>query len=145
MRTLSKNEQKVIDLGFYVAVPINLQILLTQSERDVLNSIRHLKSIGTRCISLSLLRVYTGLSGKTIQLALYNLIALGVLSKGAVCKSGTYYDVVYKKLYMALKRLRQERNPIERLRIADSFRGNALAIHKGVISEYTNSQFDTIN
>ena len=141
---MNKNEKTLLDLGLYVALPINLQLLFTQSERDVLNTLRHLSNIGTTCVSLSLLRVYTGLSGKTIQGALNNLETLGVISKGAVCKAGTYYTILYKRFGSALKQLNQERNPVERLRLADKFRGDALAKNSGLIKELEKTQFDTV-
>ena len=140
-KPMNNNEKRILELGLYVALPINLQLLLTQSERDVLNTLRHLDNIGTRCASLSLLRLYTGLSGKTIQGALRNLEKLGVISKGAVCKAGTHYQVLYKRLGSALIQLNQEKSPVERLRLADKFRG-ALANNASLINEFKNTEFD---
>ena len=140
-KSMNKNEKKILELGLYVALPINLQLLLTQSERDVLNTLRHLDNIGTSCASLSLLRLYTGLSGKTIQCALRNLETLGVISKGAVCKAGTHYQVLYKRLGSALMQLNQEKSPVGRLRLADKFRGS-LANNASLIKEFENTEFD---
>lgn len=139
---MNKNEKTLIKLGLYVICPINLQLLLTQSERDVLNTLRHLNNIGTRFVSLSLLRLYTGLCIKTIREALTNLEVLGVISKGAICKAGTCYQILYKRFGAALKELNQERNPVKRLRIADRFRG-ALAKNEGVIKEFEKTEFNS--
>lgn len=142
MAKTNKNEQLIAKLGLWIILPINLLLMLTQSERDVLNTLRHLESIGTKCVSLSLLRLYTGLNVKTIQAALNNLETLGVITKGSSCKVGTYYRVRYEKFGAALKALNQEKNPVERLRIADKFRGTALAKNKALIAEYERTQFD---
>lgn len=137
------NEEMLRELGVYVVFPINLQLLLTQSERDVLNTIRHFHCLGHKAISTTLLRVYTGLGERTIQRALDSLISLKVLKRGKICKAGTHYDVLYKTFGPLVKRLNNERNPIERLRIADDFRGIGNEIHKSLIQEFENSSFDT--
>jgi len=143
MTALSKNEKTLLGLGLYVSLPINAQVLFTQSERDVLNTIRHLNNIGTRPISLSLFRIYTGLSDRTIRDAIKSLLTLGVIDKVSVCKAGTYYKVLYKKFGGAIKLLNLERNPVSRLRLADSLRGAGHEINGSLIREYENSEFDT--
>ena len=78
-KNISKGEQFLLDSGLYVSLPINMQILFTQSERDVLNTIRHLNNIGQTAISFSLLSIYTGLTDKTIKKAVDSLKRLEVI------------------------------------------------------------------
>ena len=93
---ISKGEKFLLDSGLYVALPINMQILFTQSERDVLNTIRHLNNIGQTAISFSLLSIYTGLTDKTIKKAVDSLKRLEVIEVLNTCKVGTIYKVNYK-------------------------------------------------
>ena len=143
MAAINNNEKKLLELGLYVSLPINAQVLFTQSERDVLNTIRHLNNIGKRPISLSLFRVYTGLSDRTIRCALKSLLELGFIERGSVCKSGTYYKVLFKRFGGAIMRLNSERNPISRLRLADTLRGVGHEINGSLIKEFENTEFDT--
>ena len=114
-------------------MPINLTIVLTPSESAVLNIIRHCNNIQTRVMSLSLFEVMSGMTENTVKKALNSLKRLNLIEKGAVCKAGTYYSINYKTLYTLIWRLNAERNPVERMRIADSFRGEDDAINTKLI------------
>lgn len=140
---ISKGEQFLLDIGLYVPLPINTQILLTQSERDVLNSIRHLSNLGYTAISSSLLSVYTGLTDKPIKRAIDSLKRMKIIESLGVCKDGTRYKVDYKVLNNIIVDLNNEFNPIERLRIADRFRGEEHELHGKMIERYTMSEFDS--
>lgn len=141
-KDIVKGEQFLLDIGLYVPLPINTQILLTQSERDVLNSIRHLSNLGYTAISSSLLSVYTGLTDKPIKRAIDSLKRMKIIESLGVCKDGTRYKVDYKVLNNIIVDLNNEFNPIERLRIADSFRGEGYEMHGKMIERYTGSEFD---
>lgn len=95
-KEISNGEQFLLDIGLYVSLPINTQILFTQSERDVLNTIRHLSNIGYTAVSISLLSIYTGLTDKPIKKAIDSLKRMEIIEVGKVCKSGTRYIVKYK-------------------------------------------------
>ena len=123
---ICKGEQVLIDMGLYVPLPINLQILLDQSERDVLNSLRHCYNMGESFVSTSVLALMTGLGEKTIRKARDRLIDMGFLSKGKVCGLGTHYPIEYKKLYTSLLALNNEPDPEKRVELGKVLRGNKL-------------------
>lgn len=141
-KTLSKEEKYILDLGKYVSLPINTQILLTQSERDVLNTIRHLSNIGYTAISSSMLSVHTGLTDKPIKKAVDSLKRMKILKVLGICKDGTRYEIDYNVFTDAIYDLNHEFNPIERLRIADRFRGEGYELHSKMIERYTGTEFD---
>ncbi len=138
-----KGEEKLAELGLYIQMPINLTIVLTPSESAVLNIIRHCNNIQTRVMSLSLFEVMSGMTENTVKKALNSLKRLNLIEKGAVCKAGTYYSINYKTLYTLIRQLNAERNPVERMRIADNFRGEDDAINTKLIAKYSNSPFNT--
>lgn len=140
---VSKGEQHLLQRGLYVSLPINFLLLFKQSELDVLNVIRHNQNIGCRCISVSLIRLYTGLTESTVHIALTSLKDMGVITVENVCKAGTYYKINYSVLVNTVQSLNAELNPVERLRIADRFRGKGRERHSNLISSYTNTMFDT--
>lgn len=142
---IHKGEQYLLDEGLYVTKPVNLMVLLTPEERDVLDCIRHCSNIGTRYISNSLFRVMTRLHVKTIQRARDSLIEMRVIQKGLTCKAGTAYTIDYKVLCNVVKKLNLERNPIRRLEIADEFRGKGREINTQLIKEFRNTEFNSIN
>ena len=142
---IHKGEQYLLDVGLYITKPVNLMVLLTPEERDVLDCIRHCTNIGTRYISNSLFRVMTRLHVKTIQRARDSLIKMGFVQQGITCKAGTAYTVDYKVLCNVVKKLNLERNPIRRLEIADEFRGKGHEINTQLIKEYINTEFNSTN
>ena len=123
---IPRGEQLLLDMGLYVSLPINLQILLDQSERDVLNSLRHCYNMGETFVSTSVIALMTGLGEKTIRKARDRLVDMGFLSKGKVCGVGTHYDIEYKRLYSALLALKNESDPEKRLKLANQLRVNNL-------------------
>lgn len=141
-KEIVKGEQFLLDSGLYVALPINMQILFTQSERDVLNTIRHLNNIGQTAISSSLLSVYTGLTDKPIKKAIDSLKRMKIIESLGICKDGTKYRIDYKVFNNIIVDLNNEFNPIERLRIADRFRGEGHELHSKTIERYCGSEFD---
>ena len=141
-KNIVKGEQFLLESGLYVALPINMQILFTQSERDVLNTIRHLNNIGQTAISFSLLSIYTGLTDKTIKKAVDSLKRLEVIEVLNVCKAGTRYKINYKVLNNTIAKLNQEFNPVKRLQMADQFRGEGHELHSKMIETYKDTEFD---
>ena len=139
---IEKGEKWLLEKGLYVTLPINTQILLTQSERDVLHTIRHLSRIGYTTISYSLLSIYTGLTDKTMKKAIDSLKRMNIIKELYVCNNGTRYNIDYKVYNNIVLNLNNEFNPIERLRIADRFRGEGHELHGKTIERYTGSEFD---
>lgn len=129
-KQISKGEQVLIDMGLYVPLPINLQILLDQSERDVLNSLRHCYNMGETFVSTSVIALMTGLGEKTIRKARDRLVDMGFLSKGKVCGLGTHYPIEYKKLYTSLLMLNNEPDPEKRVALAKEMRDKHLNNNK---------------
>ena len=139
---IEKGEKWLLEKGLYVTLPINTQILLTQSERDVLHTIRHLSKIGNPAISYSLLSVYTGLTDKPIKKAIDSLKRMNIIDELNVCNNGTRYKIDYKVYNNIILDLNNEYNPIERLRIADNFRGKEHELHNKMIENYKETVFD---
>jgi hypothetical protein len=101
-KEIVKGEQFLLDIGLYVAHPINSQILLTQSECDVLNTIRHLSNIGYTAISSSLLSVYTGLTDKPIKKAIDSLKRMKIIESMGICKTGLDTGLIIRCLMISL-------------------------------------------
>ena len=125
-KKIPRGEQLLLDMGLYVSLPINLQILLDQSERDVLNSLRHCYNMGETFVSTSVIALMTRLGEKTIRKARDRLVDMGFLSKGKVCGLGTHYAIEYKRLYSALLALKNEPDPEKRVELAKQLRVNNL-------------------
>ena len=132
---ISKGEECLFSLGLYVPLPINLQILLDQSERDVLNSLRHCYNVGQEFVSSSVLALMTGLGEKTIRRARDKLIELGFLKKGVVCGLGTHYPINYSRLCTALNELNNEPDPLKRRELAKQLRNKDLKTFKNKENE----------
>lgn len=128
-KQISKGEQVLIDMGLYVPLPINLQILLDQSERDVLNSLRHCYNMGETFVSASVIALMTGLGEKTVRKARDRLVDIGFLTKGKTCGLGTHYPIEYKKLYTSLLALNNESDPEKRVVLAKEMRCKYLNIN----------------
>lgn len=141
-KKIHKGEQAIIDMGMYVALPINMNILLTQNERDVLNVIRHCNNNGERYISNSVFRIMTGMAENTIRKARDSLIKLGIIEKGKTTTIGTEYKVNFKRLCTMVKNLNEQRNPVKRLALADKLRGAGQEINKQLIEEFKNTEFN---
>ena len=139
---IHKGEQAIIDMGMYVALPINMNLLLTQNERDVLNVIRHCNNNGERFISNSVFRIMTGMAENTIRKARDSLMQLELIEKVKTTTKGTEYKVNFKSLCTMVKKLNEQRNPVKRLRLADELRGKGMEINKQLIEEFRNTEFN---
>lgn len=136
-------EIALIEMGCYVASPINLCALLTPNEQAVLNVIRHSKNLGQRFISNSALQVSTGLSENTVRKVRDTLLQLDIIKQVSETTSvGIEYKINYKTLCTIIEELNNTKNPIERLVLADRFRGEKLARHTTIIKKYRDSELD---
>ena len=139
---LHKGEQDLIEMGLYVTYPINFNTFLTQSERDVLNAIRHCLNVGRRHISISVFRLMTGLSENNITKARDTLLKLDIIKKGKETTIGTEYTIKYETLCPIVDKLNKEKNPIQRLIDADKFRGKGREINQKLITEFEESEYN---
>ena len=132
----------MLDMGMYVSLPMNLNILLTQSERDVLNVIRHCENLKRERISNSVFCVMTGLSENTIRKARDSLKKIGLVEQFDIRTLGTKYKVKYDTLCPMIIKLNAEKNPVERLRLADKLRGKGREKNQKLIEMFQGSEFD---
>ena len=128
--------------GYFVEMPIVLQVLLSPSELMVLNTIIHFSDLkGTdlkdKSISVSMFIAFTGRDRKTVRKALATLEHLGIIKRGKTGRDGTHYEPQNPRLTQLVGTLNKERNMINRLIRADRLRGKGYAIHSGVIKELT--------
>lgn len=139
---ISKGEQRLREIKFTVAVPINMQLLLNSAEIMMLNLIRHYTSFRQKFMSDSFIRINTGLNKKTIKKAKDSLVAMGIIKIGGICQKGTEYIIQYKVLCTIIKELNNEPNMYRRLKIVDDFRGAEKALYSKLIEEYKDSNFN---
>jgi predicted transcriptional regulator len=95
-KELSKGEKAILELGLYVAHPINLNVLLTQNERDVLESIRHCINNGENYVSITVLQAMTRLSESSVRRARDSLIELGLITKEDAATRKAQYVKAYQ-------------------------------------------------
>lgn len=141
---ISKEEQEFRDIGLTIPVPINLYILFTKAEGDLLNIIRQNKLFQKKYISDSLIRICTGYDKKTIKRAKDSLIKMGIINIVKVGQKGTMYNINYNVLSKNIKELNAVKSAYNRLKKADELRGKDREIHTKLIKEYEDSNFDDI-
>ena len=126
INTLSKGEQFILDQGLYVAEPICFMRLFTQSERDVLNAIRHSKNCKQTHISLDALVDTTGMCKNTVRAAIATLSQDRFLKtpENPTNKDGTDYRIQYGKINNIIKCLNEIKDPKERAEKAKELRQN---------------------
>lgn len=140
---ISKGEKAILDMGYNISLPVNLNILLTQSERDVLNIIRHRINVKHPHISMSLFSLMTGLSEGTIRRARDSLLDMGIIEASEEGISiGKAYKVKYDILMPMITALNEEKNPVKRLKLADKLRGKGRETHQKLIEKFRGSEFD---
>lgn len=107
----------------FVKVPINLKCVLSQNERDFLEAVIHLQSLGKYHTSDSLIMANSGLNANQITKAKQNLVLLGLLTT-ATDKSlqGSRYIVREDTYNMLLKQLNSILTAPERYEFGDRFR-----------------------
>ena len=107
----------------FVKVPINLKCMLSQNERDFLEAIIHLQSLGKVHTSDSLVMANSGLNSNQITNAKRNLIALGLLNvksnKGAY---GSIYIINTERYNTFVEQLNAIPNASQRFETGDNIR-----------------------
>lgn len=141
-RKRNKKEIELCKTGFYITLPINLNMLLNQNEKDVFNVIRHCLNFQRKYISISIFEIMTGLSENTIRKARDNLTAMGLIEYETFKNNCNKYKINYDKLIKIMLELNKEKNPVARLFKADSFRGENNRKNEKLINKYKYSNFD---
>lgn len=136
---MKKGEKAILELGLYVVHPINLNLLLEQNERDVLESIRHCINNGENYVSITVLQAMTRLSESSVRRARDSLIGLELITKEKTTTKGTKYKVIYDNLVPMIEKLNSIKNPIERLKKADELRGTN--INSNIIKQLETKEF----
>ena len=77
-----------------------------------------------------------------IKKAIDSLKRMNIIDELNVCNNGTRYKIDYKVYNNIILDLNNEYNPIERLRIADNFRGKEHELHNKMIENYKETVFD---
>ena len=140
---ISKGEKAILDMGYNISLPVNLNILFTQSERDVLNTIRHRINVKHPHISMSLFSLMTGLSEGTVRRARDSLLDMGIIEASEEGISiGKAYKVKYDILMPMITALNEEKNPVKRLKLADKLRGKGRETHQKLIEKFRGSEFN---
>lgn len=107
----------------FVKVPINLKSLLSQNERDFLEAVIHLQSLGKRHTSDSLVMANSGLNSNQITSAKRNLIALGLLTvKSDKGSHGSIYVVNADRYNALVEQLNSIQNAPQRFEAGDNVR-----------------------
>lgn len=116
-----KSKLEVTDL--FVKVPMNFKCLLTNTERDFLEAVIHLQSLGKYNTSDSLIMANSGLNSRQITEAKRNLVALGLISvTDNKSLHGSRYSINAELYNELLKRLNSIRSAIERFEVGDEYR-----------------------
>lgn len=116
-----KSKLEVTDL--FVKVPMNFKCLLTSTERDFLEAVIHLQSLGKYNTSDSLIMANSGLNSRQITEAKRNLLTLGLISvTDNKSHHGSRYSINAELYNDLLKRLNSIRSAIERFEVGDEYR-----------------------
>ena len=129
--------------GHYVEMPIVFQVLFTPVELDVLNTLIHFADLHENFISQTMLVAYTGRDIRSIKQALRFLEQHQIIERGGTCQRGTHYKINNQLLTRCVKPLTLEKNPVERMRLADKIRGAKNALHTHNISILSNTSIDS--
>lgn len=121
--TKSQFKSKLEVNELFVKCPINLKCVLSQNERDLLEAVIHLQSLGKYNTSDSLIMANSGLNSNQITLAKKNLIKLGLLEV-VTDKSplGSRYVVKAETYNQLLRQLNDISNAPQRFETGDKFR-----------------------
>lgn len=121
-----KAEKYLRTQGRWVALPINLMLILSPRDICVLSCIRHCLCANVKHISNSVLSDMTGLAESTINLAKVSLSSLGLLniqsSGNGVLKYGAIYSINYDLLCDIVYRLNNAEDPAARLVLANTIK-----------------------
>lgn len=143
-----KNEKHDIlaDLGHYTVNNIHLKKVLTSQEFDLFDLIRYENNVSNGYISYTLIQLEVGIIQRNLIAEIKrNLIALKFITVVDDSRTkGTKYTVNYETVRDVVQVLNDERNSVNRLRIADKYRTDRglKSIVGNRISKFSNTNFD---
>lgn len=122
-RESNKIKSKLEVNTLFIKAPMNLKCLLTSTERDFLEAVIHLQSLGRYNTSDSLIMSHSGLNSRQITEAKRNLIALDLINIVTDrCPLGSRYKVNEQTYNELLRQLNSLRSAIERFSFGDRYR-----------------------
>jgi hypothetical protein len=102
---------------------MNFKCLLSSTERDFLEAVIHLQSLGRYNTSDSLIMANSGLNSRQITEAKRNLVALDLINIVIDrCRLGSRYIVKEETYNELVKHLNSIRSAIERFKVGDAYR-----------------------
>lgn len=143
-----KNEKHDIlaDIGHYTVNNVHLKKVLTPQEFDLFDLIRYENNVSNGYISYTLIQLEVGIIQRNLIAEIKrNLIKLGFISIVDNNRiKGTKYTVNYTVVRDIVQVLNNERNSVNRLRIADQYRTNKglKSIVGNRITKFGNTNFD---
>lgn len=143
-----KNEKRDIlsTKGYYTINPIHLKKVLTTQEYDLFDLIRYENNVSDGYISYSLIQLEIGIIQRNLIADVKrNLIKLGFITVVNDSRTkGTKYAVNYTIVANLIETLNNERNSVNRLRIANKYRTerglNSIVDNR--INKFENTNFD---
>lgn len=116
-----KSKLEVTNL--FIKAPMNFKCLLSSTERDFLEAVIHLQSLGRYNTSDSLIMANSGLNSRQITEAKRNLVALDLINIVIDrCRLGSRYIVKEETYNELVKHLNSIRSAIERFKVGDAYR-----------------------
>lgn len=106
----------------FVKAPINLKCLLSQNERDFLEAVIHLQSLGKYYTSDSLIMANSGLNSNQITSAKRNLVQMRLIEVTSDNSRGSRYILKEEVYNMLVKTLNGISTAPERFKSGDVFR-----------------------
>ena len=102
---------------------MNFKCLLSSTERDFLEAVIHLQSLGRYNTSDSLIMANSGLNSRQITEAKRNLVALDLINIVIDrCRLGSRYIVKEETYNELVRHLNSIRSAIERFKVGDAYR-----------------------
>ena len=124
MRNTKENFKSKLEVNnLFIKAPMNLKCLLSNTERDFLEAVIHLQTLGRYNTSDSLIMANSGLNSRQITEAKRNLIKLDLISV-ASDKSplGSRYKINEQTYNELLRQLNSIRSATERFEAGDAYR-----------------------
>ena len=107
----------------FVKSPINLKCVLSQNERDFIEAVIHLQSLGKYHTSDSLIMANSGLNANQITSAKKNLVQIGLITVASdKCPQGTRYIICEENYNRLLRQINSIKLAPERFEFGDKIR-----------------------
>lgn len=107
----------------FVKSPINLKCVLSQNERDFIEAVIHLQSLGKYHTSDSLIMANSGLNANQITSAKKNLVQIGLITVASdKCPQGSRYIINEENYNRLLKQINSIKLAPKRFEFGDKIR-----------------------